>query len=324
MLSRAAVAPLGIDIGTTRIRVAMGRRERSGRFVVAAVATREIAGAGAGDCTVEPDVVARAIEDLVNELAPARRICVLSLTSPKALLRILRFPAMSWRKRRAAARVEVERFVPWNAKQVASVVRVRSVDALSGLVAVGIAREDALAPRVASVRRAGLRVVGVDDAACALRRAFPLADGVLDIGYRTSTLHAFLPSGPISSVVAAGGADVTRAIAGDLRIDEAAAEKRKRIFGTAGAGEWAKSQLVDAIRCQIEHMPARNIPRRLALVGNGARLAGLAEAIESATQSIVEVPPSDVLRNGSYPDDVARAAGPDWTLAASLATWTPC
>ncbi|HKE36289.1 MAG TPA: hypothetical protein VKB39_02600, partial [Candidatus Baltobacteraceae bacterium] len=60
---------------------------------------------------------------------------------------------------------------------------------------------------------------------------------------------------------------------------------------------------------------------RLAMTGNGARLPGLAEALEATTGAMVDVPVSDLLRVPAYPDDVARSAAPDWTLAASLAAW---
>ncbi|MBV8149418.1 MAG: pilus assembly protein PilM [Candidatus Eremiobacteraeota bacterium] len=322
MLIRSTTTPLGIDIGTTRVRVAMGKRDRRGQFVLTAVATKELGGTGTFQSGAAPEAIAAAIRDLVKELGVAQRSCVLSLSPPAAMLRVVRLAAMTPAQQREAARYEAERFAPWNVAEVASVVRVRALGDAQGLFAVGIAREDVLAERVASVRRAGLRVAGIDHDACALRRAFPLAGAVLDIGYCSSRLHAFLPAGSLCSFVAAGGLDVTLAIARDLRIDDAAAEKRKRIFGTAGAGEPAKVQFVDAIRRQVEKLP--NVLKRLALVGNGSRLAGLAGAIESATQANVELPASDLLRYGAYPEDIVRAAGPDWTLAASLAGWTPC
>jgi Tfp pilus assembly PilM family ATPase len=312
------LTPLGIDIGTTRIRVAMAKRGRGGQFGLTAVASKEISAAA------EPDVIASVLLELIAQLRPPSRACVLSLSPPAGLVRVMRLASMRPSQRRRAARAAAESFAPWNPQEVASVVRLHEMDAAEGLVAVGIARQDVLAARIAGARKAGLRVAGVDHDACALRRAYPLADGVLDVGHRRSTLHAFLPSGPMSALVPAGGADVTRAIAEDLRIDDAAAEKRKRIFGTAGAGESAKAKLVDAIRLELERMPERRMLKRLALVGNGSRLAGLGHALESATQITVEVPASDLLRNGGYPEDVARAAAPDWTLAASLATWAPC
>ncbi|HTA38341.1 MAG TPA: hypothetical protein VK760_04670, partial [Candidatus Acidoferrales bacterium] len=61
--------------------------------------------------------------------------------------------------------------------------------------------------------------------------------------------------------------------------------------------------------------------RRVAMTGNGARLCGFAAELESATQAIVEVPVSELLQGGPYPDDVVRAAAPDWALAAALASW---
>ena len=57
------------------------------------------------------------------------------------------------------------------------------------------------------------------------------------------------------------------------------------------------------------------------MCGNGARLSGLAAEVENLTQALVEVPVSELVRGGSYPEDVVRAAAPDWALAAALATW---
>jgi hypothetical protein len=57
------------------------------------------------------------------------------------------------------------------------------------------------------------------------------------------------------------------------------------------------------------------------MTGNGARLSGLAAELEAACGALVEMPVSDLLRDGAYPDDVVRAAAPDWALAAALAIW---
>ncbi len=61
--------------------------------------------------------------------------------------------------------------------------------------------------------------------------------------------------------------------------------------------------------------------RTIALVGNGARLSGLADALERAVQIPVRL---GMLAGGAacaLPPDVVRAAAPDWGLAYGLALW---
>lgn len=310
---KARSIPLGVDIGKTRIRVAAAVRTASGKTELVAVASRE---APEGS-----EAASAVLEDLRRELVTRERRCVLSLPASAGVLKIVRFPKMSEAERRSAARFESERIAPWNAKEIATVVRAHWVNVRDGLVAVGVAREDALRSRVACARGAGLSVTGIDHDACAMRRAFPFADAVLDVGYEASSLHVFSAAGPVSITIPAGGADVTAGICRDLGIDSIAAERRKRILGTAGAGETARDAFLTRVATAIREVRERHPIRRLAMTGNGARLPGLAEGLEPAIEAMVDVPVSDLLRVAAYPDDVARSAAPDWTLAASLAAW---
>ena len=305
--------PLGVDIGKTRIRVAAAIRTSSGAPEVVGVASSEMPEDG--------EFAAAVLEDLRRELGTRERRCVLSLPASGGVLRVVRFPEMSDSEWRNAARFESERFAPWNTKEIATVVRAHWINVRDGLVAIGVAREDALRSRVTCACRAGLSVSGVDHDACAMRRAFPFADAVLDVGCESSSLHVFSASGPISVTIPAGGSLVTAGICRDLGIDSTAAERRKRILGTAGAGEAARDAFVARVDAAVTEVREHNPIRRLAMTGNGARLPGLAEALEATTGAMVDVPVSDLLRVPAYPDDVARSAAPDWTLAASLAAW---
>ena len=310
---KARSIPLGVDIGKTRIRIAASLRAASGKAELVDVASCE-----APD---DADCAAAVIDDLRRQLKTRERRCVLSLPAAAGVVKVVRFPKMSDSERRNAARFESERIVPWNSKEIATVVRAHWINAREGLVAIGVARADALRARVTCARRAGLAIVAVDHDACAMRRAFPFADAVLDIGYQSSSLHVFSTSGPFSVTIPAGGSDVTAGICRDLGIDLTAAERRKRILGTAGAGEAARDAFVARVAATIGEVRERNAIRRVALMGNGARLPGLAEAIETAIGAMADLPVSDLLRVAAYPDDVARSAAPDWTLAASLAAW---
>ncbi len=316
----AAALPLGIDIGTTRLRMAvMERASNRGVRLAAAGACDLPDGTMQDGAVANGDLLAAAVEQVWRELGTRQRRCVMALPAGAAVVKLLRFPAMSWSERRRCAAFEAERFAPWAANDAATIVRVHPHDRKSGVYAVGIARKDALHGRAAAIRRAGLRPVAADSEAWALRRSFSYADAVLDVGCRRSTLHAFSAAGISSQELPMGGIDVTRAIASDLAIGQEMAEKRKRILGTAGAGDSALREFAVAVAGAVESTRGRSPVRTIALTGNGARLPGLGEAIAQAAQAIADLVVCDLLRDGAYPDDVARAAAPDWTLAAALA-----
>ncbi|HEY0381346.1 MAG TPA: pilus assembly protein PilM, partial [Candidatus Elarobacter sp.] len=265
------------------------------------------------------DDAAAAIASACAELGTHERRCVLALGHPDALLRTAAFPAMGRTERARAARFEASRFVAYPLAEadvrVHAETRERSV--------VGIVRRSALDTRVRDVKRARLRPVAVDDAAFALMRAFPYADAIVDVGERATVL--VLPNEPLPAVRAfsAGGAAFTEAIVASLGVDAATAEQRKRSVGLAGAGDRARDALVEQLATAlIEHRAsARTEPRSIALAGNGARLAGFAEALERAVAIPVRPGALPTGVSCGLPADVVRAASPDWGLAFGLALW---
>lgn len=311
---------LGLDIGASRVRVASGVRE-AGCIRVRAVAARDLPSVCvADDGAPQPELVAAVIEDLVAELGAMQRRCVLSLGTLDARVRFVRFPDMPYRERRRAAQFEAERMGDWDAS-VERIVRLHPADADGAVHAVGVARRDALAFKTACARRSGLRPVAVDSDALAYRRAFPSYDAALDVGHARTTLHLLSGDEPVSLPITGGGAAVTRAVAADLSIDTVAAEKRKRMLGTAGAGEAALDEFVSGVSRAVAVVRQRAVVRRIAVAGNGIRLGGLVDALERAVDASVEIPVSALFAPDAYPDDVLRAAAPDWTLAGALATW---
>lgn len=314
--------PLGIDIGSRRLRVV--RAEAMGDTIrVAAVAVREMtAGSSSSGPVAEPSYVATLLEDAVEEAGGKERRCVCSIGEPDAVLRTLRLPKMSMRERERAAKFEAERHVEYPAGE--AVVRLHRLSADAELYALGIARSAVLQSRVLALKLAKLKPLAVDHESCAFARAFGAYDGVIDIGYQRISLHAFSDSAtPLTLSAPAGAGDVTRAIARDLSIDEASAEKRKLILGTVGAGETGRTHLATEIAGLIEAARNRSYPmKRIAFAGNGARLPKLLADVEMATASLCEIPVAEPLRASAYPEDVVRAAAPDWALACALAGWT--
>ncbi|HKU66887.1 MAG TPA: pilus assembly protein PilM [Candidatus Baltobacteraceae bacterium] len=317
---KQATLPLGIDIGATRIRVVEARQTARGARI-RAVATRDISsGVASSGSLTDSAYIAVLIEEAVAELGTAQRRCVCAIGEPDALLRPLTLPNMTSIERERAARFEAQRFIEYPVDQ--AVIRLHPVDASAGLWALGIARSSAIVTRTAALRAAGLKLVAMDHEACALARALPGFDAIVDVGHQRSSLHLVTPQTPVTLQAYSGGADVTRAIERELSIDAHTAEKRKRILGTAGAGERARAALSADLAALIQNARTTQAVGRVALVGNAARLAGLAADLESATGALYEMAVSEALCGDDYPDDVIRTSAPDWTLAAGLALWS--
>lgn len=306
-MTRRTSLALGVDIGTARTRVALVERDAAGRPRLVAVAAR-----ATGDDASSAVGAARA------ELGTRERRCVLALGGVDTVIRAAAFPAMRGSERRRAAHFEAARFVPYPLDEAA--VRVVTD---GERCAIGVARKTALQARLNVARRAGLRPIAVDDVAFALLRAFADADAIVDIGATATTLVVADDPLPVTRSVGIGGRAFTAAVVASLGIDEALAEARKRSVGLAGAGEYARAALVEQIASAlIEHRASGRSPMRvIALTGNGARLSGLAEALERALGLPVRLAALSADASDALPADVVRAASPDWGLAFGLALW---
>jgi Tfp pilus assembly PilM family ATPase len=315
--------PLGIDLGSARVRVALGETGRDGSMRIRAIVARDVPDDAVSSLDVEqPGLVAAVLDDMLDEIGSRERRCVLAIGAPACALRAVRFPKMSWAERLRAARFEPQRYSAWDLDEESSIVRTHLVDRLSGTYAVGVTRTTSIDSRVGTVRLAGLRAVAIDHDALAMRRMFPDCDAIVDVGSERSSVHVFGGIGPISMTTQSGGEAITRGIAAELSIDIPTAERRKRILGCAGAGVSARERVVTSIASLIDRARARTTIDRIVLTGNGARLPSFIQDLEEATGAITEAPVPEILRTGTYPEDVVRAAAPDWALAASLAAWS--
>jgi len=307
-MTRGTTLPLGVDVGSARTRVALVERGPGGAPRLLAVAARPTA-----------DDPARAIAAARAELGCGERRCVLALGPADAVVRATAFPAMRRRERERAARFEAARFAPCEPHEAA--LRVAALDGRRCVVAV--ARRAALERRVHAARRAGLRPVAVDDVAFALVRAFPNASAIVDVGENATVL--VVARDPIPSVRSfpVGGRTFTGEVAGAFGIDERDAERRKCGIGIGGAGGGARERLVAGLAASLleERESARADVRSIVLCGNGARVAGLAEALERATAVPVRLGTLAPHASAALPADVLRAASPDWAVAYGLALW---
>lgn len=312
--------PYGVDVGASRLCV-VAIAEDSGRPRIENVAVRELPqGAGSSGALAEAELVAGLLREAVAEIGARERRCVIAVGEPQGSLRRAILPKMSSFERTRAATYEAVRFIDYPIAD--ALVRVvptgREHEYLLGIV-----RREALQSRLRMLRAAGLRPVAVDHAAFAWQRALPEADGVLDVGRARSTLTLFGGAIPVVRSLATGGQAITAQIARSLDIDEESAERRKRAIGDGGAAGDALSELVaEVTEALVELRSAGHDVQRLAVAGNGARVRGLAGAIERASGVSTAMGEFDAATASAYPADVMRAGAPDWLFAYGLALWS--
>ena len=299
---------LGIDVGTTAVRVAFVRRTRRTAHLQA-VAERPV---GA-------DHVA-ALRAAVSEVRASRPRCRFAVAPPDARLRAVRLPPMPVHERIRAATFEARRLADVPPED--AVVRVLPL--AGGHCAVGIVRRTALRALESLAGSSGLRIDAVLDAPLALLLALPDADVVVDVGHRRTRVIAAAHPVPDVSVLELGSDAVTAAIATSLGIDRPAAERRKRAMGSGGAGDSVRSALVDEVARAVAAARARAArdPAAAVLTGAGARLRGLGEALSRATGLPFSMAELSADLSDTIPPDVLRAASPEWALACGAALGT--
>jgi type IV pilus assembly protein PilM len=299
--------PLGVDVGAARTCVALAERGTDGRPHLVAAASSPTG-----------EDPAAAIRAACTELGTRERRCVLALRAPDSLVRAIVLPSVGRRERERAAAFEAARFAP----HALDDGLVRLLPLAGDEHAVAVARRTALDRALAIVRGAGLRAVAVDDAAFAVLRVHA-ADAIVDVGASGSTVVVRGTALPFVRTVPLGGERLTDAIVGALGVDRASAEQRKRTIGMAGAGEPVRDALVDHIAAAFVEARASGThdPRTVVLTGNGARVAGLAPAVERALAVSTRLATFAADACTRLPVDVVRAAAPDWGLAYGLALW---
>lgn len=306
---------MGVDLGTTRVRVAASERDALGKLRLCAIASRDLPEGRWRDGGNALELAAVVLEQLIKELGLRERTCVTAVGAPEAVVRVVAFPKMTWLERKRSARFELL------GEGRPGTVRVHPL-AEPGLFALGNADDGLLKRHNELLRRARLRLAAIDHDGYALMRTLPGYDAIADIGHDNMRLHAHSREGLLSFCSQAAGRFVTAEIATELSIDYESAERRKRIIGTSGAGESALARCTDELRALLERAQARGCAvSRLALVGNGARISGFADAIARRSKITADVPVAPVLRAADFSEDVLRIGSPDWTLAAALSGW---
>jgi Tfp pilus assembly PilM family ATPase len=310
--------PLGIDIGTTRVRIAQLDVHRDAARLQRMIAFDLPETSGASPAA---ESIGRTIAQRLAELAVKERRCVCALGEEEATIRPIVLPPMPQRERSKAARYEASRLIEYPIGE--ALVRVQPLDPARNLIAIGIARRAALERKLAIVRAAGLRAVCLDHDGFALRRVAPRADAAIDIGLKCARFYALRSATPFGLVIPGGSIELTHALERSLSIDFERAERRKRTLGLAGAAEGELTAFSAAIGQALLVARKHGVGeiQQIVLVGNGARLPGLRERLERDTGCTLEIGAEPPVAASAYPSDVGRAGAPDWSLSIGLALW---
>lgn len=302
--------PLGIDLGAHGIRICeiSGPRPRVRNILT----SRRTAGFSEAEAIT-------ALRELLTEMRTKERRCVMVLDDRDAVIRELSLPPMSRAERMRAAKIEAERFFPARPGFVLSLTTERERGSIVGATA-----KESIDRLIRITRAVKLRLVGIDHAGYALRRVYPAPDAILDVGLNCTRFYAYGSGVPFMLLLETGGAHFTRAVAESFAIDLESAEGRKRMHGAAPAGEHELTSIAHFLGRAMRAARQAGIPdiERILLTGNGARGAPLLKRLTRDTGCIVET--AERIGNCTlpFPEDVVRAAAPEWGLACGAALWS--
>ena len=302
---------VGVDIGSVSIRAVEVANAASQKPRV--IKCGEIAlppGAVRRGEVIEPNTVASALKRLWSQSGFTSKKVVLGIGNQRVLARDLSVPAMPLGQIRESLPFHVQDLLPMPVSEaVLDFYPLSESDGEGGRVINGLliaAAKETVLTNLSATRMAGLKPIGVDLIPFALTRMISRTEQtsapivVIDIGESTTSFVYSVKGVPqFVRLIGMGGGDVTRAIAGRLSMDEASAEKAKRVLGLAAeqVSETDRliveiiyeltSELVTSIRNTITYIAnthgATNIDR-IVLSGNGARLAGLPRALAEYTR----------------------------------------
>ncbi len=310
--------PLGIDIGTTGLRIVAATTGARGPLIGRVVSRQIPPGYATSGEIAEPEFVAALLDQAIEDLDTPERRCVCSVGAPEALLRAVQLPQRSAKQRtRAALRYAASHidYAPNDA-----LIRIHPLQ--GSLHALGVVRKAALQSRVLTLRRAGMKVIAFDHEALALGRAFPDCGILVDVGYERTSVHRYGATIPATIQTPGGGAQVTRAIQTELAIDAISAEKRKCELGTLGAGDSTRGSLVLDLMRSIDSLRGlEHEVRAIGLVGSGSRLSGLAAELQAKTGVPVNTPALRFITSAAHATGTAKANAVGWALAAGLSLW---
>jgi len=310
---------LGVDIGSARIKAVELSRSGGGAVIRAAGSVPTPAGAIQEGRITDPQAVGRALRELVASAGIRTRNSVASVSGQVAVVREVRMPKLPPAEVKAAARFEVERYLPYPIAEVTYDTFVVGEFKDNGNtrldVLVAAARTDVLSQHVTALKAAGLEPEILDVESFALARAMTARGKqaqnkiIIYIHIGAENTGIMIADGPVPRVmrtVVFGGNTVTRLLAERLGMDFNQAEALKVKLGS-GQQEGANvpdprqleevmvaglGDLTTEVRRSLDYYEGRNRgagPEGALVTGGGALLPGLTRYLSTDLGVPVEV-----------------------------------
>ena len=309
---------LGVDIGSARIKAVELARAGGGAVIRAAGSVPTPAGAIQEGRITDPQAIGRALRELVATSGIRTRTAVASVGGQVAIVREVRMPKLPPAEVKAAARFEVERYLPYPIAEVTYDTYVVGEFKDNGNtrldVLVAAARTDVLAQHVTALKAGGLEPEILDVESFALARAMTARGKqaqnriIIYIHIGAENTGIMIADGPVPRVmrtVVFGGNTVTRLLAERLGMEFNQAEALKVKLGSgqqeggtpdprqleevmvAGLGD-----LTTEVRRSLDYYEGRNRgagPEGAFVTGGGALLPGLTRYLSTDLGVPVEV-----------------------------------
>ncbi len=342
LFSKGAKSVLGVDVGTSSIKVVQLRREK-GRVILetyGAIALGPYAGVEIGRATSLPaEKIAAALKDVIREANVTTTDAGISIPYSSSLISLIKLPATVEKQLAQVVPIEARKYIPVPINEVLLDWFVISGGAKGGggntievlLVAI---HNDTISKFRNIAAEASLNVSFFEiEVFSAVRASLDhgLAPmGVVDFGAATTKVY-IVERGLMheSHIINRGGQDLTLATSRALSIPVAQAEEKKRRLGLSGeAGNVATSiglsltPLLSEISRTITSYEQRTNQAVdvLVLTGGGAGLKGLKEfAADKLPAEIRLADPFGKTQSPAFLEAILKEAGPEFSVAVGLA-----
>jgi type IV pilus assembly protein PilM len=335
---------LGVDIGSSSIKVVQLRRDR-GRVVLetyGAIALGPYAGVEIGRATaLGADKIAEALKDVLREANVTTDDAAVAVPYASSLVSMLKLPKAVEKDLAQVVPIEARKYIPVPINEVlldwfvVSDSKKLPADGKLEILLVAI-HNDTIAKFRSIGTEAKLKTAFFEiEIFSAVRAALdhglaPVA--VADLGAGTAKFYV-VERGIIreSHIINHGGQDLTLAASRALNLTVVQAEERKRKFGLTGEGETADlkkslelslSPLIAELARTIAAWEQRNNQTLSALVltGGGATLRGLKDLMQSKIQAPVRMAdPFGKTASPAFLEKILQEAGPEFAVAVGLA-----
>ncbi len=341
---------LGVDIGTSSVKIVQLRREH-GRVILetyGAIALGPYAGIEIGRSTsLGGDKISEALKDVIREAHVTTADAAIAIPYSSSLISILSLPAEVEKQLAQVVPIEARKYIPVPINEVTldwfvvgsrkqTVGAVKKIEVL--LVAI---HNDTLAKFRSIASNAMLAVSFFEiEVFSAVRASLdhgiaPVA--VVDMGAATTKFYV-VERGLIheSHIISHGAQDLTLAASRGLGITIAQAEERKRRFGLTGSNtsvpgqaeglkkslELTLSPLLSELSRIITAYESRSNQTLSALVlaGGGATLKGMKEYAQARIQTEIRLAdPFGKTQAPAFLEKILKEAGPEFSVAVGLA-----